>query len=242
MRYRPATTFMGLVFGCLALVGCASPYTYYGDDGCGGPGALSGRYGGGVAACDDCDTVAMEPAPMGAACGSCAETGPFCDHTITGLLRGMVTCNSGCGDIYWGEWSHDPPDSCDPCNNHGDFVGPRGRAPSCWQRLWSGLHGARHGAVDSATGCGACRDLGCGMEPGCGMESGCGCDDCGMPASTMFEGDVYESSEPFLEQLEPVPARQQQQPQDTSASVLRSTSRPYYAGDPNSRLVRRPGR
>ena len=230
MKYRMPAKFMGLVLTCVALAGCASPYTYYCDDGCGGPAALSGRHGDcGSAACDGCGSFESVPGDTG--CGPCGVVDPFCGHTITGLLRGMVTCNAGCGDIYWGEWSHDPPDQCDPCNNHGDFVGQRCCPPSCWSRIWSGIHGARYCPVGCTSGCSACCDIPCGREPGCG------CDDCGGHESTIYEDEGYESVEP-MEQLEPVPA----QPPAKTASARHSRSQPYYSRDPNSRLVRRPAR
>ena len=57
-------------------------------------------------------------------------------------LRDLVACNGGCGRIYWGEWAYDPPDECDACNDHGDWVGPRPCPPRGWLNLFSGLCGA----------------------------------------------------------------------------------------------------
>ncbi len=234
MKYRLAAKFVALMLVCLALVGCAAPYTYYCDDSCGGPSALSGRYGAGsVEGCDDCDVAVSAPCDggCGASCTSCAGAGPFCGHTLTGLLRSMVTCNAGCSDLYWGEWSHDPPDACDPCNNHGDFVGGQCCGPSCWERFWEGVHGARHCPVGCTSGCNACCDTARPPRPGCG------CDDCGA-SSTHFSDEQYESLE-TIEQPEAVPTPQ---PQDAAAELSRGNSRPYYSRDPNSRLVRRPAR
>ncbi len=235
MRYRVkyCTKMMlpGLLLAVLALVGCAAPYTYYCDDGC-GPQSLSGRWGGcgttpcGTAGCDaapcgtaDCSTAPCGTVPCGtAACAPCGGTDadPFCGLTLTGLLRSMVTCNAGCGDIYWGEWCYDPPDECDACNNHGDWIGPRCCPPSCWTRLWEGLHGARF------------------CEATC--EPACGCGTCDGPGATLLEGEPIESMDEF-ETMEPVPVPA---PQPTVARANPRASVPSYSRNPNSRLVRRP--
>lgn len=219
-----------LVFS-LMFAGCASPYVYNGG-GCTGPCELSGRYGdcGAAAPCSDCDVVGVEAMPCDAGCGP-APCGP-CAGTLTGLLHRMVTCNAGCGEVYWGEWCYDPPDACDPCNNHGDFVGPGCCGPSCWSLFWRGLHGERYCPVGCTTGCAACCDVPCGGEPACG---------CDTAPTTVIEGEMYESGEPIMEPLEPVPAPQPQIRSEGS-SVLRRGPRPYYSRDPNSRLVRRPHR
>lgn len=30
----------------------------------------------------------------------------------------------GCGEVYWGDWCDDPPDTCEPCDRAGRYVGP----------------------------------------------------------------------------------------------------------------------
>ena len=176
MRYCLAAKFIGFVATCLALAGCVSPHAYYGDDGCGGPCAVSGRHVDcGMAGCNDCG-------PDAVACGSCGDVGPHPGVMPRGPLRRMLTCNAGCGDLYFGEWHYDPPDSCDPCNDHGDFVGPVGCGPSCWQRFWAGVHGVR------------CCPPGC--EPACGIS--CGAAGCvepygGYAGDAVLPPDAFET-------------------------------------------------
>jgi hypothetical protein len=62
-------------------------------------------------------------------CGFCSG----CGH----LLSVLCCCNpcAGCsGETYWSEWHNDPPRCQDPCNCHGDWIGPGnggGCCPSC---------------------------------------------------------------------------------------------------------------
>lgn len=44
------------------------------------------------------------------------------------LLNALCCCNSGCGcsgEVYWDEWHNDPPCCHDPCNQCGQWNGPR---------------------------------------------------------------------------------------------------------------------
>jgi hypothetical protein len=50
----------------------------------------------------------------------------------------MLTCGSGCGELYWDEWLSDPPDACDPCDNCGNWIGPQLPGPSCFHRFLAG--------------------------------------------------------------------------------------------------------
>jgi hypothetical protein len=36
---------------------------------------------------------------------------------------GRRGCN-GCGELYWSEWFNDPPACCEPCDCHGNYIGP----------------------------------------------------------------------------------------------------------------------
>ncbi len=74
----------------------------------------------------------------------------FEGHTPASYLRHQLTCGAGCGEIYWGPWFSDPPDACDPCDDHGNWVGPRCCKPKLRQRLWAGLTGQ----WSCNTGCG----------------------------------------------------------------------------------------
>ncbi len=203
MRYwvkdQAGWTCSGLVLALLAISGCAAPYTYYCDDGC-GPNMLSGRYG----------SCGGEP------CATCegSPDDPFCGHTVSGVLRNMLTCGGGCGDIYLGEWSYDPPDQCDPCNNHGDWTGPQCCPPSCWTRFWEGLHGGRS----------------CGTT----CQPTCGCDTCDTQ-DMILDGAPYEMTEqPQILQPMPTPAAS---PADARSAG--GGARSYFTRHPNSRLVRR---
>ncbi len=208
-NYRMLRLIFGLSFPLL-VAGCAASHTYYCDDSC-GPQAFSGRHGNcGGAACETCEGTGV---------------GPVCGQSLTATLGKMMTCNSGCGRYYWGEWCYDPPDQCDPCGNHGDYVGQRCCPPGVWSRLWQGLHGARY-----------CEGT-CGAS--CGPEASCGCDTCGGEDPAVMEPwqegviesiDEIEVSEP----TEAVPM------EPTAARQPSRAPRSYYSRDPNSRLVRRP--
>ena len=117
-----------LTFLCLALAvslgaaGCAGPMI--------GPGCGS--------SCNDCD---------GTGYGHSRATGPFSQMS---QWRKSLTCGSGCGETYIGEWISTPPDCADPCCGN-QFVGGAVKArPFCWQRgsffrngIFGGLYGKR---------------------------------------------------------------------------------------------------
>jgi hypothetical protein len=56
----------------------------------------------------------------------------FC--SCFGRALSVLCCCSPCagcnGETYWSEWHNDPPRCQDPCNCHGDWIGP-GCGPSC---------------------------------------------------------------------------------------------------------------
>lgn len=79
--------------------------------------------------------------------GSCSER-----------LVHRLACGSGCGEVYWGEWISDPPDCADPCDQCGNYVGPRLRVASCL--TWSNLFGQRTGSCDCGV-CAACLHTTC---------------------------------------------------------------------------------
>jgi len=105
-------------------------------------------------------------------------------------LRVMLT-SGGCGELYIDEWISDPPACCDPCNQCGQYVGPR-YCPQKKNRL-TALAGGRVGcnvcpATRGPGGCGGFCSTGgcgdCGMGGGCGPCGGCGscgggCSSCG---------------------------------------------------------------
>lgn len=76
------------------------------------------------------------------ACG-CAEPDCGCEGScgLRGCLRGWrflgrynplgcLGCGGCDGELYWNEWSNDPPRCCDPCNRCGDWNGP-GKSACC---------------------------------------------------------------------------------------------------------------
>jgi len=68
-------------------------------DACGGP----------------CDATCCDPC--------CAPCGPL------SWLFAIFTCgypDSGCGEVYWGDFHGDPPDCCDPCDRCGNWTGATG--------------------------------------------------------------------------------------------------------------------
>lgn len=108
---------------------------------CGG-GCLDGC-GPGVCGPAGCGPVGCAPLDIGGA--------------IHGKLAD-INCKSGCGEVYWGEWHHNPPADCDPCDNHGNWIGPTISCNPCdW--LTSGLHhlwGYRYCPTGCDTGCSSC--------------------------------------------------------------------------------------
>lgn len=59
--------------------------------------------------CAECDDVG---------CGTCRGPGPI--QALKGMIHG-----GGCGEFYLDEWISNPPYCCDPCDDHGGWVGPR---------------------------------------------------------------------------------------------------------------------
>jgi hypothetical protein len=89
------------------------------------PGPVRGRYVRGPMAgpCgDECyDDCAGPP------CNRCCGFGDGPLACIFSLFhpesyRGCGTGCGGCGERYWGDWYGDPPECCDPCDQHGNFT------------------------------------------------------------------------------------------------------------------------
>lgn len=92
---------------------------------------------------------------MSDSCGSCSAPGGSCNggschggschggscNGGSQCLKNKLSCCKGCGEIYWGEWISDPPDDCDPCDGHGNWVGPRCCSPRWWEQLSCGAPG-----------------------------------------------------------------------------------------------------
>lgn len=100
---------------------------------------------GDVAACGSCDGG-----------GSCGTAGCCSGSHLGSCIKNALTCGAGCGDVYWGEWTSDPPASCDPCDDYGNWTGQGYCAPRC--RPLSGLRhlwGYRFAAAGCDDGCGS---------------------------------------------------------------------------------------
>ena len=96
--------------------------------------------------------------PVLGSCEQCGVCGGACQgHTPASYMKHRLTCGAGCGEIYWDEWLSDPPDDCDPCDDCGNWIGPRCCEPSFWQRVsggWCSFWGFR------SSGCATCLTLG----------------------------------------------------------------------------------
>ncbi len=111
---------------------------------CGGCSSGCGD-GCGVESCDSCGTT------CGSSCGGCDSCSP-CGllSCISGLFSVNTWCGDGCGDVYWGDFHGDPPDMCDPCDNHGNYSGSGG-CSTCGQG-----HDGHHASQAVSGGCETC--------------------------------------------------------------------------------------
>jgi hypothetical protein len=111
-------------------------------------------------------------------CGFCSCLG----HA----LSVVCCCNpcAGCnGETYWSEWHNDPPRCQDPCNCHGDWIGP----------------GCCNGGCSN---CGSCNG-------GCAGASSCPCNSGGYAAAAparnngMNRAMVAQNTRPVQTQQQP---------------------------------------
>lgn len=100
-------------------------------------------------------------------CGTCGERrgGPI----VQGFNR-LLSCGSSCGEVYWDEWLSDPPECCDPCDQHGNWIGRQACGP---RRPLGGLWQVLHG----------CRGDDCCVDEACDQCDGAGCEACGDDGS-----------------------------------------------------------
>ena len=124
-------------------------------------------------------------------CGTCCKPVGCGNGGVKGWLRNQATGCKGCGDVYWGEWTSDPPDCCDPCDSCGGFSGCGGTCckPDILARLARAFNGYRYCPGDCGGGCGI-GSLGCNL---CGSA---GCDSCGGSGivGRGYRGDMTGSS------------------------------------------------
>ena len=96
--------------------------------------------------------------PVLGSCHECGLCGGDCEgHTPCSYLKHRLTCASGCGEIYWGDWLSDPPARCDPCDNYGNWVGSQCCELNCWQKLASWKFGGSAGKGGGCKGCDSCQ-------------------------------------------------------------------------------------
>ncbi len=180
---------IGLLLISLNLSGCVG----WGPQGCeqfNGPIRAVGK---GVlnAGCASCGTHSG----CGDHCNNCeGYNGPF------GTVRKTLACGSGCGEIYYGDWLSNPPNTCNECDATGYARGVNARMPwlcnpfAFWgyqYRPNSGGYGnplrgavwgyGQYGTHGHGVGCGG---VGCGS----------GCNDCGSggygPSAPAIEGEI----------------------------------------------------
>ena len=178
-------------------------------------------------------------------CSGCSTTTQYIANGPLDALRNArrrMTCGSGCGEAYMGEWISTPPDAYDPCC--GDqFVGGATKCrPFCFQpgMMLRGLYGGRLCSGDaSSTPCG-CGDTLCGG--GCGssmvsapvVSSGGGCASGGCSSGGCSSGNCSASARPAQQTTTQIvtdePAvdrattvRRQQAAQQTKTRATKST-------------------
>ena len=118
-----ALSIVGLMLGS----GCMAPY--------GGGGLPAGVSATGGPGCTDC------------VAGESGTTEPWRAYTIGSRIHRMLTCGGGCGSLYWGEWSYDPPPAkgCDRCDLDGHWIGPQPcGADRCHHIGLKGIWGTRY--------------------------------------------------------------------------------------------------
>ncbi|MBW3599637.1 MAG: hypothetical protein KY475_20490 [Planctomycetes bacterium] len=139
-------------FGALAIAvsgaffsGCCAPI-HCGD---GAPHHVAAAVPCGPAPCGPCGPApCLAQESFSPQCVACGVNGPCPKHSggrgLLGFLWG-VCCGSSCGEFYIHPWINDPPHPCDPCDHHGNWIGPRpcgppacsvGACPAGWHNLW----------------------------------------------------------------------------------------------------------
>jgi len=124
-------------------------------------------------------------------CNSCDGTlvrGPVTGGPLDGLrrIKRNMTCGSGCGEVYVGEWRSTPPDCEDPCCGDQWVGGAVPARPFCGDRLACWQPGVLLGALYGGRFCS-------GAESS--VPCGCGFDTCdgGCESEGYVEGEIMSS-------------------------------------------------
>ena len=167
-------------------------------------------------------------------CGeSCCPRGPAMGTPFQ-WLRYNLGCGGGCGDMYWGEWISDPPDCCDPCDNHGNWTGCQSCVRNDFFSGLRGIFGYRYcpsscggGCGDTCYGGGGCTSCGGpgGYHEG-GYGSGCSGGSCG--GTTIQHHSAPEAV--------PEPQVAPPEPKEIETNAGRVTKRPYYVKKTSTRM------
>ena len=99
MAPRDTDRFSLVALALIALSGCAHQRLYMADCDHGD--------------CSDCATCDSD---------SCTSCGKNANGPAARLFK-QIACRGGCGEVYVGEWTSDPPDCCDPCDECGRYTG-----------------------------------------------------------------------------------------------------------------------
>lgn len=142
-------------------------------------------------------------------------------HLLTGERYASVgpatfaeraACRTGCGEIYLDEWLSDPPEDCDPCDDHGNWIGPQ---PCCRKRpiggLWSLLWGCRGDTCADGECCDGSCEGGCEARGAFPCETACGVE----PLSCVDRADAQAL--PEAEDVEPPTATLRSRPAPPAA-------------------------
>lgn len=132
----------------------------------------------------------------GEGCGGCDSCGVGREPLLLNRTRNLLTCGSGCGDVYWGEWTGDPP-SCGSCGGCGRCGG----CGECWpilgglRSLWGYRYrSVGYGVADWEVGCESC---GAGVPQGYELE----------PTEAVGEESIEKLKAPVPESEQPTPAK-----------------------------------
>jgi hypothetical protein len=174
---------------------------------CGRGGLFSGRQRGS----QGCAGGACQ----GGECNDCNSCGSGCQPLRN--LWGMLFCSKGCGEFYFDEWINDPPDRCDPCDQHGGYVGHQ----PCRRWFLGGRSGCCGRYADSC-------DTSCGFEAAghCGCTSGAHGD--GHYTDEVMGGETVPAPEPDMMQPGGMQPEAMQPEMMDQASVVRRPAKTTY--------------